>query len=101
MFRLISTCVSLAFLTGCGAFGPPCDKAYKAVDACVLEYSGEENASGEYAAFCDEEDECMDDYYSCMADAYRAADCSTAQGVSAAAAEAANCINTADISSCE
>ena len=60
-----------------------------------------DGSDADYEAFCAEEDECLDDYFDCIATAYKQADCSTAEGVSAAAAEAANCINTADTSECE
>jgi len=101
MFRTALTLASIVALAGCSRFGPPCEKAYKAVDRCVEEYSGEENASGDFESFCAEEDECMDDYYDCMATTYQKADCSTSEGVSEAGGEAATCVTTADMSQCE
>lgn len=81
----------LTFLVACGG--------ENACEAYVNSYYGCAEEAGADTTGIDAETLCAnyekgtaDDYYNCMADAYSNADCSTAEGVTAANTDAAACV---------
>ena len=102
LLRLTGTSAMALGLSGCSLiFGSPCDQAVKAMNSCMEEYYEDDTYSTEADAYCETAEDCMDDYFSCVADAYADADCSTSTGVSSATVEAASCVAKIDYAECE
>lgn len=78
----------VGLFTACGG-GTPCEQYVDAAQACADDYAAASTATGTTSAttstdFCADDDGANDDYYTCAADAYDAADCATDDGIMAA-----------------
>lgn len=87
--RLGIVAVGLIGLFGCGGANQ-CERYVDAALGCI-EAAGGDTTGYSYDSTCAGYTNQNKDYYSCLADAYEAADCSTIEGLTAAGTESATC----------
>jgi hypothetical protein len=101
MRNILFLAVAPFALAACGSdVAGACQNYFDGYEACYNEYADAiGTGAGSFAlsdTWCDDtyggmKDKESADYLNCMGDAYAAADCSTADGYTAAATEAGNC----------
>lgn len=79
----------LVAMTGCGGANQ-CERYVDAALTCI-EQAGGETTGYDYETQCQGYDKSNKDYYSCLADAYEGADCSTIEGLTSAGTASASC----------
>jgi hypothetical protein len=87
--RLGFVMVGLAGLIACGG-GNECEAYAEAVMTCTEE-AGADTTGYDVDTLCADADKAYNDYYSCLADAYSSADCSTFEGLTAAGLASMSC----------
>lgn len=86
--RLLAAVLSITAAAGCAS--APCTDYLDAQQECY-DTLGETNPLAEKNAYCRDFTADAEPYFTCLADAYRGADCTTEDGFSDAVAAAAAC----------